>query len=158
MKRKSGIPELLISIAVSEGAGALSALLSGAGMNYETLNKPPLSPPGWVFGVVWPILYLLMAVAAWLVYRSDASQKEKQSALLLYVLQLTANFLWSIAYFGLDLRLFAFFWLLLLIFLVVETTRAFSRINRTAGLLMIPYLLWLSFAAYLNLGTWWLNR
>ncbi len=158
MKRKTGIPELLISLAISQGAGALSSLLSGSGMSYQTLNKPPLSPPGWVFGVVWPILYTLMAVAVWIIYRAEAPQAEKQSAMILYVLQLTANFLWGIAFFGLELRLFAFFWLLLLIFLVWETTRAFLRINRTAGLLMAPYLAWILFAAYLNLGIWWLNR
>ena len=131
-------------------------VLLGGGTDLGTLVRPPLTPPEWVFPVVWSILYLLMSIAAYLVYtRNDI---DRGAPLRLYLLQVIVNSLWTFFFFRLEWRLFAFFWLLLLIALVVLTMVGFRPISRTAFRLMIPYLLWLCLAAYLNLGFYLLNR
>ena len=143
--------ELLISLFISLGAGALAGLLTSDSMQkYATMYKPPLAPPGWVFPVVWTVLYILMGIAAYLVYVSDSDQKK--TALTLYGVQLVANVLWSVIFFELDAYLLAFAWLLLLWYLIFLTLRSFYEINPTAGKLLIPYLLWVTFAGYLNLS------
>ena len=129
--------------------GAAVGIFSGGGMQtYATLPKPPLSPPGWVFGVVWSILYLCMGIAACLVAKSDASGKK--DALQLFWIQLAVNFIWSILFFVWQMYGFAFLWLLLLWGLVAATLRKFWKIDKRAGWLLVPYLLWITFAAYLN--------
>lgn len=149
---------LLKCIAIPLGIGVLSAVLSGGGMRtFEDLNKPFLSPPGWLFPVVWTILYVLMGVASYLVFTADASQQEKEKALTLYGYQLVVNFLWSIFFFDLGWYLFAFFWLLLLWALIWLTIKHFQTISRAAALLLVPYLLWVTFAGYLNFAIWKLN-
>lgn len=150
---------LVIGIAIPLATGGLSALLTGGGMaRFAQVNKPPLSPPGWLFPVVWTILYILMGIAAYLVYVADEDAESKAKALSVYGYQLVVNFLWPVFFFDFGWYLFSFFWLLLLWVLVVQTIRLFSQISETAGYLLIPYLIWLSFAAYLNLGIWYLNR
>lgn len=153
-KRKSTyITAILIPLA----AGGLSALLSRNGMmKYQMLNKPPLSPPGAVFPVVWSILYLLMGISSAMILCSDS--QDKIQALKLYAAQLTVNFFWSIIFFAFGWRLFAFFWLVLLLILTAEMIRSFYQVDKKAAYLQIPYLLWLVFAAYLNFGVWMLNR
>ena len=149
---------LLKCIAIPLGIGVLSAVLSGGGMRtFEALNKPLLSPPGWLFPVVWTILYVLMGVASYLVLTADASQQEKEKALTLYGYQLVVNFLWSIFFFDFRWYLFAFFWLLLLWTLIWLTIKHFQTISRAAALLLVPYLLWVTFAGYLNFAIWKLN-
>ena len=148
---------LLIALAVPLAAGGLSALISGGMSDYENLIQPPLSPPGWLFPVVWTILYLLMGWASYLVYTADVPEGQKKRALTLYAIQLFLNFLWSPVYFGLQWRLVAFFILLALWAAILLTMRAFSAINEKAGDLFLPYILWVTFAAYLNLGTVLLN-
>lgn len=148
---------LLIALAIPLAVGGLSSLVSGGMSDYENLAQPPLSPPGWVFPVVWTILYLLMGFASYLVFTADAPAGQKKRALTLYAIQLFLNFLWSPVYFGLEWRLVAFFILLALWVAVLLTMRAFSQINEKAGDLLLPYILWLTFAAYLNLGTVLLN-
>ena len=153
---KSGKFALIASIAIPLTVGFVSSILSGGGMStFGMLNKPPLSPPGWVFPVVWTILYILMGIASYLVAGSDEEMVTK--ALSLYSYQLAVNFLWPVFFFSFEWYLFAFFWILLLWGLVFMTTVLFGRISGVAGLLMVPYLLWITFAAYLNLGIWWLN-
>ena len=125
---------------------------------FQRLNQPPLSPPGWVFPVVWTVLYLLMGWASFLVWKSDAPQVEKTRALGLYGVQLAVNFAWPLLFFRAGLYGFALVWLVILLVLVVETVLAFRRIDRRAVWLLAPYLLWLLFAAYLNAGVWMLNR
>lgn len=142
---------LVISVAVSLGTGIVSALLSGAGMQqYRTLYKPPLAPPGWLFPVVWTILYVLMGTAAWLVYETEGAAAKQ--ALVLYGIQLVLNGGWSIIFFGRQAYFLAFAWLLLLWFFIYLTVKEFLQINRLAGILMIPYLIWVTFAGYLNLA------
>ena len=148
---------LLIALAIPLGVGALSALVSGGMGDYAQLNRPPLSPPGWVFPIVWTVLYLLMGYASYRVYLSNAPQEEKGRALLLYGAQLVLNFLWSPVFFGLQWRLVAFFLLIALWVLVVLTMQAFSKIDELSGDLLLPYVLWITFAAYLNLGAYLLN-
>ena len=155
---KSNIKKLLIALAIPLVVGGLSALLSGSGMeNFATLNKPPLSPPGWVFPVVWTILYLLMGYASYRIYTSKATPKDKKQAQGLYAAQLFFNFLWSIVFFGLQWRLAAFFVLLILWILISLTMKAFSKIDEKAADLLLPYILWVTFAGYLNLTIYLLN-
>ena len=155
---KNDWKKLLICIAIPLAVGGLSALLTGGAMaDYGQLNKPPLSPPGWVFPVVWTILYVLMGWASDRVLVTDVPKEQKRNALLVYGAQLVVNFLWSIVFFRLELRLTAFFVILVLWILIYAAIRLFSRIDEKAGDLLLPYLLWVTFAAYLNLGAFLLN-
>ncbi len=139
------------------GVGGLSALLSGGMDSYRLLNQPPLSPPGWVFPIVWLILYLLMGEASFRVLNSGAEPRQIKKALTAYAVQLGINFLWSPVFFGGQMYLTAFFVLIGLWIAIFVTLRRFSAINETAGDLIIPYLLWVTFAGYLNLGVFLLN-
>lgn len=151
------ITALIISMLISLSVGGASALLTMNSMGaYQELIKPALSPPGWVFPVVWTILFILMGISAYLVYRSDSPYRN--SALRIYVLQLAVNFFWSIIFFNLELYLVAFLWLVLLAVLIVLMIASFSMVNKTAAYLQIPYLLWVLFAGYLNLSIYFLNR
>lgn len=151
------LKSLIICILIPLGVGALAAMLTGNNMNfYQDLVQPPLSPPGWIFPIVWTILYILMGISSWLIYRSDSFYRK--SALIVYAVQLAVNFLWSIIFFNLQMFLFAFIWLLFLLVLIIVMIIAFSRINKTAALLQIPYLLWVCFAGYLNFGVYLLNK
>jgi len=148
------LKNLLVYIGGTLAAAGLSAWISDTSL--DGLIKPPLTPPAWAFPVVWSILYVLMGYAA---YRISVRRTAlTPAALSAYWIQLAVNVLWPILFFRLELRLFAFFWLLLLIALVVTTIRRFAPIDRTASLLLLPYAVWCGFAAYLNLGFYLLNR
>jgi len=123
----------------------------------QTILKPPLSPPGWVFPVVWTVLYALMGIGAAIIYQAPES-KIRSLGLNLFVGQLVVNFFWSPIFFNLQAFGLAFVWLLLLWVLVLWMVAVFWRIEPFAAKLQIPYLIWLTFAAYLNLGVWYLNR
>ena len=146
-------------ILLAEAVGALSGWLTREGTQIyaQTIVKPPLSPPGWVFPVVWAILYVLMGIGAAKVYQAPAS-KTRSMGLNLFITQLVVNFFWSPIFFNLQAFGLAFFWLLLLWGLVLWMILAFRKVEPLAAKLQIPYLLWLTFAAYLNLGVWYLNR
>lgn len=124
---------------------------------YAQLRQPPLTPPGWLFAPVWTVLYALMGLAAWLVWQR-AGWLAAARPLALFLLQLLLNGLWSYLFFGLQRPGLALLDLLSLWLVVLFTLRGFRLHHQTAGLLLVPYLLWLSFAAYLNLGFWLLNR
>lgn len=147
---------LIVSLIISLGVGALSA---AASMNskdvYAMLNKPPLSPPAIVFPIVWTILFILMGISAYLIFVSNSSNKK--SALTVYAVQLIVNFFWPILFFGQHAYLFSFFWLLLLWVLVIVMIVQFYRIKPLAAYLQIPYLLWVTFAGYLNIMIYFLN-
>lgn len=150
---------LSISLLVPLAVGGLAAMLTMDSMaQFAALAQPPLSPPGWVFPVVWTVLYLLMGWASFLVWKSDAPQAEKTRVLGLYGAQLAVNFAWPLLFFRAGLYGFALVWLVILLVLVVETMLAFRRIDRRAVWLLAPYILWLLFAAYLNAGVWMLNQ
>ena len=148
---------LAVNILIPLAVGALSALLTRNSMeDYAALAQPPLSPPGWLFPIVWTILYTLMGISSARIYLS--SDPGKNSALRTYAVQLAVNFFWTILFFNLDARLLALVWLILLDILVIRMIVQFRQIDRPAALLQIPYLLWLLFATYLNAGVWLLNR
>ena len=147
----------IISIAIALGVGGLGAVLTMNSMDiYSTLNQPALSPPGFLFPIVWTILYTLMGISAAIIYKSD--DPERTQALKIYAFQLIVNFLWTIIFFNLRQFLFSFIWLVLLDVLVVIMISKFHKISPLAAWLQIPYLLWILFATYLNLGIYLLNR
>lgn len=147
--------KLLLCIAVPLAAGGLAGFLTRGGMEtFQSLNKPVLSPPGWLFPIVWSVLYVLMGIASYLVLTSG---RENRSALVVYGTQLVFNFFWTILFFNLNAYLFSFLWLVILWFLIIAATRLFFRISKPAGYLLLPYLLWVAFAGYLNLFIYLLN-
>lgn len=144
---------LAICIALPLLVGGLSALLTRDSMMlFQTVQKPPLSPPGWLFPVVWTILYILMGIASYLILTGEGTTEEKSKAISVYLYQLVVNFLWSTWFFNLQWYAFAFFWLVLLWILILVSLVRFYRISKPAGYLLVPYLLWVTFAGYLNLG------
>lgn len=150
--------QFLICIAVPLLVGGLSALITRKGMDiFETINKPPLSPPGWIFPVVWTVLFILMGIASYLVLVSGKPRGEINRTLTVYGIQLIFNFFWSIFFFNFSLYLFSFIWLVLLWLLILAAIVLFYRISKPAGYLMIPYLLWVTFAGYLNFQIYLLN-
>lgn len=152
IKNKS---ELIIAILIPIAVGSLSALISGGTSLYSQINKPALSPPGYIFPIVWYILYILMGISSYIIYESNSP--DKWNALKTYALQLFFNFWWSIIFFRFSLFLFAFLWLLVLIALITLMIYKFYQINRLSSYLQIPYLLWCLFAAYLNFMIYRLN-
>lgn len=150
---------LIKSIALPLIVGIVAGLLTRNAMqDFQALVKPPLAPPDWLFPVVWTILYALMGYSSYLIKTSNADAETKSDALMLYNYQLIVNFLWPIFFFNFGWYLFSLAWLILLWVLVFLMIRKFSQISKTAAYLNIPYLIWLTFAAYLNAGIWWLNR
>ena len=149
--------KLLICLAIPLGVGILAALLSGGMSDYGNLIQPPLSPPGWLFPIVWTILYLLMGYASYRVLQSGKPAGQIRNALTFYGAQLLLNFLWPIVFFRLEWFFAAFVLLLALWVLIFFTMQKFSKLDETAGDLMLPYLLWVTFAGYLNLGVYLLN-
>ena len=147
--------KLLASLAVPLAVGGLSALLTKDSIEkFDSLSKPALSPPGWLFPVVWTVLFVLMGLACYLVVTSGRSNRV---TLTLYGVQLFFNLLWSLIFFRAEAYPAAFVWLVLLWLLISATTVLFYRISKPAGLLMLPYLLWVTFAGYLNLSIYLLN-
>lgn len=154
---KVDVKTLIKSIALPLLVGGAAAFVTRDSMeSFEVLNQPPLSPPGWLFPVVWTILYILMGISAYLI--SEESNKDTKKKSTLYYYQLIVNFLWPIFFFNFGWYLFSLFWLLLLWTMVFVMIKSFASISKLAAYLNIPYLIWLTFAAYLNLGVWWLNR
>lgn len=149
---------LIICIAIPLAVGTASALLTGGGMSvFESVNKPSLSPPSWLFPIVWTVLYTLMGISSYLILTSGADRDKIQNAISIYAYQLTVNFLWPTFFFNFQWFLFSFLWLVLLFFLVAIMIREFYQISKLAAYLNIPYLMWLAFAGYLNFTIWWLN-
>ena len=135
--------------------GVVIGLITTGSMDYNSLKQPFLAPPGFIFPIVWTILYTLMGVS----YGILKSNKQIDDEInFIYYIQLEVNALWSIIFCTLKWRFFAFLWIILLIILVIDMIRKFYRKNRTAGLLQLPYFAWLLFAAYLNLSIYLLNR
>lgn len=146
-------------ILLSEAVCALSGWLTrqGAKIYMETIQKPPLSPPSVVFPIVWVILFLLMGIGAARIACTPDSAARSRS-LLLFLVQLAFNFFWSILFFNLQRFGFALIWLLILWGLILAMLLSFRKVDKLAAWLQLPYLLWVTFAAYLNLGVWMLNN
>lgn len=146
---------LITCLAIPLAVGSLSALLTQNNVEtFSSINKPLLSPPGWLFPVVWTILYIFMGIASYLVLMSG---KPNDAALTVYGIQLVFNFFWSIIFFNLEQYLFAFIWLVVLWLLILKTVSLFYPISKPAAYLMLPYLLWVTFAGYLNFFIYLLN-
>ena len=149
---------LALCIAIPLAVGALAGFLTSGSMEaFNQLEKPALSPPGILFPIVWTILYVLMGIASYLVLTSGQGKIKIKDALFTYGLQLIFNFFWSIWFFNLEWYLFAFVWLLILWVLIFNTTVSFYEISKPAAYLLIPYLLWVTFAGYLNFSIYLLN-
>ncbi len=141
-----------------EAVGALSGFLSREATQVYTaaIKRPPLSPPAILFPIVWTILFALLGIGAARIYVAPPSEARSRSLRLFFV-QLAFNFLWSLIFFNLQAYVLAFFWLLALWVLILAMIRAFYQVDPLAAWLQVPYLLWVTFAAYLNLGVWLLN-
>ena len=150
---------LLKCIAIPLLVGAIAALLTSGGMKmFEALEKPTLSPPGWLFPIVWTILYTLMGISSYLIITSGAQQEKIDKAISIYGYQLAVNFLWPTFFFNMQWYLFSFLWLILLWILVMIMILRFREIDKRAAGLNVPYLIWLTFAGYLNFAIWLLNK
>ena len=145
-------------ILLTEAVGGLSGWLTREGAAYygESVAKPPLSPPSIVFPIVWGILFVLMGISAARIYLQPDSEARTQS-LKLFLVQLAFNFFWSIIFFNLQNFGLALLWLLILWGLIVRMMRSFAQVDRVAAWLQLPYLLWVTFAGYLNAGVWLMN-
>ncbi len=153
LKWKSFLYSFLITFLFA----ALGGIVTYIGIpRFESAVQPPLSPPGYLFPIVWSVLFLLMSIGAAIIYDSDNADSPK--ALFIYTVQLTLNFWWCVLFFGFRLYFVSFIWLLILLLAVFIMTVLFYRVNKIAGLLQIFYIIWLMFAAYLNFGVWFLNR
>ena len=154
------IKPYVFGIAIALGVGGLSSLLTKDNMQiYEQINKPALAPPMILFPIVWGILFVLMGISSAIVYEKRETDKEAaQEALKVYALQLAVNFFWTIIFFNMQAYLFAFIWLIVLWVLIILMIIKFKKISPTAAYLQIPYLLWVTFAGYLTLMIYLLNK
>lgn len=153
---KINVKHLLVSLAISIGVGVLSGLLTMSGMEtFESIAKPPLTPPGAVFPIVWFILYTLMGISSYLVYESNP--RILSPALIVYAVQLAVNFTWPLIFFNRQAFLMSFIIIIALWILIIIMIVQFFKVSKTAAYLQIPYLLWVTFAAYLNFGVYLLN-
>jgi len=152
--------KLIVCLALTFSAAFVGSIFTRSAVPdwYATLNKPSFTPPDWLFGPVWIILYLLMAISAFIVWQKRLANPAVRVALILYLIQLILNALWSVIFFGLKSPLVAFIEILLLWSAIVVTILAFARVSITAALMLVPYILWVSFAAVLNFSIWLLNR
>lgn len=151
--------KLVIAIGVSELAGVIGSIFTAPAIPswYATLTKPVLNPPSWLFGPVWIVLYLLMGIAAYLVWRKGWGRKEVKLALGIFGAQLLLNTLWSVIFFGFHSPVVALAEIVFLWLVILTTIIAFHKISRPAAYLLLPYILWVSFAGYLNYAIWSLN-
>ena len=134
--------------------GVLVGLIISGYMNYGDMVKPPLSPPSYIFPIVWTILYILMGISYFIATKDNGNDKELNQ---IYILQLLVNFFWPIIFFVLKMYFSAFFWIILLLILVIIMIKELLKNNKISGCLQIPYLIWLLFATYLNIGIFLLN-
>ena len=156
---KIDFKKLIISVGICQLSGVLGALFTFSALQtwYPLLNKPPFTPPAWIFGPAWTILYVLMGISAYLIWMEGTKKTKVREALLLFGLQLLLNFLWSFIFFGLRLPGYAFLEIIALWVSIIAAIISFFGISRKAGFLLLPYLAWVTFAALLNYSVWMLN-
>ena len=147
--------KLVISVVLCLAVGLIAGFFTASSVQdwYSTLNKPSFSPPNWLFGPVWTLLYILMGVSLYLVWSNNGSKL----AITFFAIQLALNFLWSFLFFQLKNPLLAFIDIVLLLIMIVVTMVSFYPVSAAAAYLMIPYILWVSFASILNFAIYWLN-
>lgn len=158
MERKN-VVKLIMAIFVCQLAGAIGSIFTVSAIAgwYSGLVKPALNPPNWLFGPAWITLYTLMGIAAFLVWQKGLDKKEIKTALEIFILQLLLNAIWSVIFFGWQSPAWAFINIILLWLAILWTIMVFYRISKPAAYLLLPYILWVSFAAYLNYSIWMLN-
>ena len=149
----------LVFVVVVELAGVIGSIFTPSAIPtwYATLNKPSFNPPNWIFAPVWTLLYLSMGISAFLIWEKGISKKKIQVALLIFAFQLVLNVLWSFLFFGLKSPSLAFAGIIVLWLAIATTIYTFYKISKPAGLILIPYILWVTFAAFLNLAILALN-
>ena len=152
--------KLVICIVICQAVGLTSGFLTNTQNNlwYDTIVKPSWNPPGYLFGPVWTVLYLLMAISLWMIWKSKAPEKKKFQAELIFAAQLFLNFWWTIIFFKFQAPEWAFAEILLMIILILVTIFKFAEISKTAAWLLVPYISWVCFAAILNYNLWTLNK
>ena len=159
MSKKINIKSLIICIIIPLAVGGLSALLTmGSMQDFEALNQPPLSPPGWLFPVVWTILYILMGVGSYLAVKASKEQgKDISKVLIPYAVQLILNLLWTPVFFGLSQFFLGSIICVILVFAIIWMIFSYYRVSPLAAYLQIPYLIWSVFASYLSIAIYLLN-
>lgn len=156
--KKIHLGTLILCLAIPVLTGVLSATITSSSMKaYASMNKPPLSPPAIVFPIAWTILYLMMGLALYLIVTTPSDKNLKGTAVLLFTIQLIMNFMWSIIFFKWGQYLAAFIWLIIMLCILIICAFRFYDINRSSAYLLIPYIVWLVFASYLNMGSFILN-
>lgn len=152
------IYKLIISLLIPQLAGGVGSIFTASSVGgwYQTITKSPLNPPGWIFAPVWTALFLLMGYSLYMIWTSENAM-DKKKAYWIFGAQLALNTLWSVFFFGLQNPGLAFFEIIILWLAILANIIVFYQINRWAGYLLVPYLAWVSFAAYLNYSIWKLN-
>lgn len=158
MKKK--IIQFIGSILICLAPGIVGGLFTVQAIPqwYSTINKPFFNPPSWIFGPVWTVLYLMMGIALFLIWKEKSEKKLKQKAIIIFVVQLFLNAAWSPAFFGLHSPLLGLAIIIPLWVSILLTIRYFGKISKNAAFLLAPYILWVSFATVLNFAIWWMNR
>ncbi|HUU65564.1 MAG TPA: TspO/MBR family protein [Dehalococcoidales bacterium] len=153
------IVKLVISIIVCQCAGLIGSIFTMPAITtwYATLQKPPFNPPNWLFAPAWATLYLLMGISAFIIWRRGLGNPQVKRALFLFVIQLVLNALWSVAFFGLESPLYGVIVIAALWVAILFTILKFFKVSSVAAVLMLPYILWVTFAAVLNVSIWVLN-
>ena len=151
--------KLVISILIPVLVGAISGYFTSSGVNgwYAAANKPWFNPPNWIFAPVWTTLYVLMGIALFLVWRTESVKTIKQTAIILFAVQLALNFFWSFIFFKLQQPAWAFAEIIVMWLMILLTILWFGKINAVAAWLLVPYICWVSFASVLNYSIWKLN-
>lgn len=151
--------KLLVSILLPFIAGGIGSFftIESIPIWYESLNKPSFNPPNWIFGPVWTILYITMGISLFLIWKNGFNKKDVKRAIFIFLFQLFLNTIWSIVFFGFQEIPSAFIGIISLWCLILATILSFYKISKIAGLILIPYILWVSFASYLNFMIWILN-
>jgi len=157
--KMNNFTRLLVAVVVSQLAGLIGSIFTTPKIAtwYAALDKPGFNPPSWIFGPVWTALFLLMGIAAYLVWKKGLDNRGVKMALAIFVAQLVANVLWSVFFFGQENPGLGFAWILLLWAMIAWTIYEFRKISKTAAYLLVPYILWVSFASILNYSIWQLN-
>ena len=155
----NNLTKLVIAIAIPLAIGGTAGFFTATGVDswYQTINKPSWNPPGWIFGPVWTTLYIMMGVALFFVWKSDANEQLKRTAITLFAIQLVLNFFWSFIFFKQHQPGWALVEIIVMWVFILLTIFSFAPISKTAAWLLVPYISWVSFASILNYTIWKLN-
>ena len=153
------VTKLIISIGICQMAGIIGSIFTSPSIPgwYAALQKPFFSPPNWIFAPVWIFLFILMGISLYLVFIKGINDRKFRYGIMIFVFQLTLNIYWSFLFFGLQNPFYAFLEIVVLWFAILITIYQFNKINRNAAYLLVPYLLWVTFAAIINFSIWRLN-